>query len=198
MQNKKRIAIDLDDVTFDFIGPFLEFANKKYGTNYSRANVTFYNLEKSGIIPKGTNDENVQDFYEHGLLKSLPLIEDAKPSITLLSEKFDIIYLTGRSIVFADDTEQSLIDNNIWAPVYYASRTKSKGDWMVETKAKLLLDDNPYYINDVRAKSEAKTILFTTIEESIKLANAHEFVRNWKEAYLCIATRYRFNEKGPE
>jgi len=40
-----RIAVDIDGVKADFCGSFLPFVNKRYGTNFTKADITRYSFD---------------------------------------------------------------------------------------------------------------------------------------------------------
>lgn len=191
-------VIDLDEVVFDFVGPFIEFVNKKYGTNYTRASMRSYSFERSGIIPKGTNEENVLEFCRQGSLLTLPTMPHAREAVWSLQPDREIVYLTTRHKEFEDDTNQALIDLGIWSPVYFATPDKPKSVWIRELKARSLVDDNPDNINDVRNNTEAHTILYTNIQASIDACKPHDIAHTWEEVHVCLTSRFRFtNKKGP-
>ncbi len=189
----KRVkGIDLDEVVFDFVGPFIKFANQKYGTSFSRKDMTSYSFERSKIIPIGTNEENVLEFCRQGGMLNLPLMPGAKEALRLLNGLYEIVYVTTRLQEFEDDTNQCLIEAGLWNPVYFATDSKPKSAWVKELHIHTLVDDNPINIQDVREHTEARTILFTNIEESGTLCNPHYHARTWADIYMHVATRYRF------
>jgi len=185
-------GIDLDEVVFNFIDPFLKFVNSKYRTHHERQDMVSYSFERSGIIPLGSNEENILEFCRRGGILNLPLMPGAKEALRLLNSLYEIVYLTNRSSEFEDDTNQCLIDAGLWNPIYFATPAKSKADWVKELHIHTLVDDNPFNIQDVREHTEARTILLTNIEEATQLCKPHYHARTWAEVYMHIASRYRF------
>jgi uncharacterized HAD superfamily protein len=185
-------GIDLDEVVFNFIDPFIVFANKKYGTSYTRQDMRSYSFERSGIIPKGTNEENVLEFCRQGGVLNMPLMPGAKEALRLLNSLYTIVYVTTRQQEFEDDTNQCLIEAGLWNPVYFATKEKPKSAWVKELHIHTLVDDNPFNIQDVRDNTEARTILLTNIEEAMTLCKPHYHARTWADVYLHMASRYSF------
>jgi len=189
----KRVkGIDLDEVVFNFIDPFIAFVNRKYGTSFTRQDMKSYSFERSGIIPKGTNEENVLEFCRQSGMLNLPLMPGAKEALRLLNNLYEIVYVTTRNKEFEDDTNQCLIDVGLWNPVYFTTPTKTKADWVKELHIHTLVDDNPININDVREHTEARTILLTNIDESVRACKPHYHATNWSDVYMHIASRYNF------
>ena len=179
----ERIGIDLDEVVFNFVDPFIRFANKKHGTTFSRTDLATYHFEECGIIPLGTNNKLVTEFTDLGLLRTLPLVEHAYKALQILDNIYEIIYLTSRHDSTAKDTALSLTDYGIWHPVHFSTAECTKADLMKNLNIECLIDDSPRYIDEARIKiPSAKTILFSNVPQSIKVANFNYHARNWPEA----------------
>ncbi len=68
------IGVDLDDVLMDFFGPFLEFYNKKNGTNYRKEQITSYDFWELLGVTRERVIEEVHAFYKTPeFMKILPL-----------------------------------------------------------------------------------------------------------------------------
>lgn len=184
------IGIDLDEVFFDFVGPFLEFANKKYGTNFTRADMTEYSFEKSGVIPKGTNKLMVQEFGRAGGLRHLPPRFSAEWMVHQLQMKNKLMFITSRDLEFQDDTKFSLVNAGILTPVvYFSDKTHPKSEFVLEHHVDIFIDDCPRFVRDVYLNTKAIVIMMSAIDNAIKEADGkyHTLVNNWIGAASYIA-----------
>lgn len=179
------IALDLDEVAFNYIDPFIEFVNKKRGTNFSRSDMETYSFEKAGVIPVGTNDVWCGEFGDAGNLVNLPLMNDAQYYIQKLKEKHTVFYLTSRPIKYAVDTQMSLDAADISGPVYYSTKKITKADIVKEMHADVFVDDSPRYVNEVHKETNAKCILFSEISGSIEECEA-QVATCWEEIFELI------------
>lgn len=157
------IGIDLDEVLFDFVGPFLEFANKKFGTHYTRADMTEYSFEKSGVIPKGTNHKLVHEFGKVGGLKQLPSMPGAVAAVKALMREHEVVFITSRNQEFENDTLTNFQYHGIKNPrVYFSSKEKPKSVFTRKHKVDLFFDDSPKFITDVFLHGGVSTVIMVS------------------------------------
>ena len=106
-----RIGIDIDEVTADLIGKFLEYYNQKYGRDIYRENVENYNLWENQIFDNLNSKEEaisvVNDFHDSDFFDEMELIEGAKESIKKLNENNEIFFITARIEKFKEKTKRT-------------------------------------------------------------------------------------------
>ena len=188
-----KIAIDLDEVVFNYVDPFLDFVNSLCGTNFKREQLKGYRFEDEGIIPKGTNDTWTRACADTGHLRTLKLIPNAKEIIhILLQEGHEIIFITSRDEKYREDTYHNFaVSEMLLKPkIIFSTKTHTKADIINELQMDILIDDSPKYINEAAQRTSAKTILFSKFEKSIEEAgpNCTIQVDNWKAVYRFIYT----------
>lgn len=176
-------AVDADEIVFNYIDPFLDFINAKFGTSHKRSAVTSYSFEESGVIPKGTNNLYVKEFGDAGGIATLPLMPDAQKYIQKILEKDTIFYVTSRSSDYYSDTEAALVVNGIWAPMLFSTKAMPKAQIVRAIGAVALLDDSPTFVNEVLDHTSSKAILMSNIQGSIDVCRSPYKVRSWAEAY---------------
>ena len=181
------IALDLDEVVFNYIDPFLKFVNKKFGTNWSRPDVTSYSFEECGILPPGTNGQYIAEFADAGNLLNLPLMEGAAEVIKkLLRYGHEIFYVTSRDEKYAKDTIEALQKAGIELHIRFSTRAATKAQIIVETCSDVFVDDSPRFINEVLSDTSARGILFSNIEDSIKKCPRVAHAHKWADLYSLI------------
>lgn len=194
-----RIGLDLDEVVFNFIDPFLAFMAKQYGTYATRQSITQYSFESCGVIPKGTNDNVILEFAKaHGFLTT-PLMQDAKVVIKALEHKgFDIHYITSRPSVdvVKEDTLIALTANGLLQhpdQIVYAKGSKAKSAVIKHIGPFLAhVDDNPAVMKDLYDNLGMIGVLFTNIEGSREVCrkehSTSRMVSSWVETLDLITS----------
>ena len=183
------IGIDIDEVALNYIDPFLDFVNKKDQTHFKRGDVIDYSFEDCGILPPGTNNIYVEEFGKAGLLRTLPLIENAKYHLDLLQkEDHTLIYFTSRDPMFAEDTAYCMKWHGVYHPILYSNKTINKGALTHAARANVLIDDSPIFVKETAEHvSDTRAILFSNVPGSIRACEGVvDIARSWAEVYRAI------------
>jgi 5'(3')-deoxyribonucleotidase len=138
---KERIAVDLDDVSFDMRNHVLNHINNKYGTKFGRNDIQEWNA----ILPyKDKPIEYKKELFDRfaapGFIESTPLMPGAKEGIEELKERgHPVFFLTSRNKKYQDATRRAANKIHPDVPVIHAAEGKHKfvNDFDV------LLDDSP-------------------------------------------------------
>ena len=145
-----KIAIDLDDVTIDFITDLLLFYNKRSGKSIKKDDVKTYNFWD---VWGGTREEAVEivnDFHDSDHFYKLEPMSKAVESIKKLAKDNEIYFITARPIHFKEKTEkwlqQHLSEINInlifTGKFHDPEKSKSKAEICKELGIKLILEDS--------------------------------------------------------
>ena len=189
-----RIAVDIDGVKADFCGSFLPFVNKRYGTNFTKADITRYSFEEIPGFPIKTNKalaEELRMFAEDGGYRNLIPIEEARPVLEKLAKKHTLGSITKRPNLngMLEDTkawrEQHFPD--IFTDLYLVKR--SKIEIALNKGYVLILDDDPEVARDASQASLRAILLgnpWNTEEEYPYLNHSRIKRATWQtmEEYL--------------
>ena len=217
---KTKIAFDLDEVVVEMCGTALEkIFNPHFNINLSKKYWLSYHFEEviNSLHPeKLEKPMNFQDFSRilksnsnHGFLEGLkPIPQSIETIHKLESEGFDINYITFRSTLFYDKSEERtkywLEKHNLNPDKVYFSQDKSAQ--MDYLGIKLMVEDMPHTALDIAY--DKKVLLFSypwnskTPEDQLLLektrAEKHALidliesdknikrVYNWKDIYTKI------------
>lgn len=179
------IAIDLDEVVFNFIDPYFAFLSKKYGKPILREMLTSYSARESGLIPEGETYPRLIDFGNEAGFDSLPVLPGAIEGLQkLMAKGHGFIFITNRLAPFKEQTKKALDAIGYgWAPLFISDDVDTKGRIIARLgEVKCLIDDSPSNINDTRKHAPyCETILMTRIEGSIRSAYPHLIVSDWAD-----------------
>lgn len=141
---RKRIGVDLDDTSLEFINSFIEFSNKTYNTNLRRENFVSYSfqevLKKVGIK---NSMKTVFEFYDSDFFRKMPPLPGSVEAINLLKQNYDLYVITYRPDYLYNDTI-----NQIWtyfrgcfSDVLFAFNPYTDGKHTRKTKVEICLDN---------------------------------------------------------
>jgi len=92
-----KIAIDLDDVSFNIIEPLVQYHNKIHGTSYTVDMFTKYSLEE---VWGGTREDalrEIHDFYKTPEFRDIKPVLDAPEIIKELAKEHKLYAVTSRT-----------------------------------------------------------------------------------------------------
>lgn len=148
---RKRIAIDNDDVLFPFVETFFRFFNAKYQTNYSLSSQLQYKLDQTLGLTEEETMEAIFDFYASKEILQMEPLSGAKQALATLKNEHDLVLITARPTFTTDITIQAVEKyfHNIFKEIHLTnSFSKSelkttKAKLCKETGVSLLVDDSP-------------------------------------------------------
>ena len=186
-----KIALDLDEVTADFLDHFLIFYHKKTGRLFEKKNITSYDWWSHLSMTKGELTNLINEFHlNHG--NEISAVKHAIDSINKLVDNHSIIIITSRPSIFKEKTESWIKKHleNIPLDVYFSSDFsqqigKTKSELCRELEVSVILEDSGEYALDC-AKNGTKAILFDKPwNANFKHENIIR-VNNWIEALGAI------------
>ena len=172
MENKKRIAIDMDDVMADATGRFKEIAEERLGVNISEEMLRGrYNW--ASLFPDRA--EEIRGWvHEDGFFLKMKPMKDAQEVVEKLIEKYEV-FIVSAAVEFPN----SLKEKMLWLAEYFPFI-----DWKFVVlcghkymiKADFLIDDHE---KNLAAFVEGQAILFDAPHNST--LEGYPRMMNWKE-----------------
>lgn len=187
--NPKTIAIDIDEVTADFISYFVYFHNLMYKTNFSKDKIASYYLHEAFETEKNEMGLRFAEF------QSLHLLEEVKPSEgaiegikSLIKRGFSPVFVTARPKTIEKETKlwlQKYFGNNK-LPVFFTHQASGmpklkKSQICKSIGAEILIDDHIDNAIDC-AQNGIKVFLFDAPwNQTDDLPQGVIRVKSWKE-----------------
>jgi len=152
----KVVGVDIDGVLAKYPEHFLDFVNRKMGTDYSVESLTDYDIYEALDLPENVTKELKDKFRQSGEKRFIPVLNGAKKFLKDLKKNgYQIVLLSARPYkkyrrIFAD-TKEWLKKNNLvhdailWDEDKCARLIKEFGT----DKVKFFVEDNLENANDV-------------------------------------------------
>jgi hypothetical protein len=179
------VAVDLDEVVFNFLDPYLDFINKKYGKKLTRADfISDWSAERLGFIPRGSSRDNLLEFGRLGGFRNLGFMPGAEKGLFDLSNHHSMLFLTSREPEARYDTIAALNEAGFGhIPLYFSNNHGvSKGMILSNVGAHYFIDDSPEYISDARRRSNTcVSILMSQIPAAITAIGGQNYTSGWDD-----------------
>lgn len=178
------VAVDLDEVVFNFVDPYFEFISEKYGRKVTRADMTDWSSERMGFIPRGSSHDNLLEFGRLGGFLNLPLMPGAEKGLFDLANHHSVVFVTSRESEARYDTQASLeVLGYNHIPLYFTNHQGvTKGMVLQNIGAHYLIDDNPEFINEVRHRFPGcVSILMSQIPKAVMAVGGADVVEGWDD-----------------
>ena len=147
---KSLIAVDMDDVLFDFLGEFFLWHNKTYGSQFSAADMMYAKLWEVWGGTKEEALERILRFWDDTDLLPIKPINGAREALGEMKKDYRLAVVSARF-------ENTLEASQLWLDKYFADvfdevilgisdpmaqeRQRNKAEVCVDIGAKLLIDD---------------------------------------------------------
>lgn len=184
---KPVLAVDFDDVLYDFNSAMCLFHNAGYNTNLAKKDVfSFYFKEVWGC----TEEEAIRRVREFCFsphhLAAIP-IEGAQEALAILKDSYEIIIVTSRSHDMEEITRAWLEEHfrGLYDGIYFTShfdsaRRITKSEVCKKIGAEYLIEDAPVHAHDVAATA-TKVLLFDSPWNQAETPPTASRVYSWKE-----------------
>ncbi len=162
------VGVDLDETSFDLIGPFFEWHNGKYGTKLSRANVMKYEL--LGLM--GCSADELQGRFEEFNAANLILLQPmpgAREALRRLARAYRLVAFSSRPLNAEALTRQSLEQTfpGIFSGLYLTGQSfdmrvrynRTKGTLCRDFGAYCMIEDSLEHAREIRATSPGTRVL---------------------------------------
>lgn len=153
--NKPVIAIDIDDVLSSQIDVFIEFSNRNYGYNLTRADFldpgdywTYY--EKIWAVGKEEANKRFRRFLDDKYPLKQIISDEAKNAVKQLKKSYSLDIVTSRHAEMSDETRKWLLNHfpETFRGVHFTKLWGSDGE---ATKATICMDIGASYLIDDNA-----------------------------------------------
>ena len=176
--NKYTIFIDSDDTLGNCIGEVLKRANAEYGTNYTKEDITEWDL--ANVFP----DKNMRKYFdEEGFFYSLEPLEGAIEYTKKLSDEgYELMVLTASPI-------NGFKDKALWLKKYFPHIPEKNLilAWKKEfIKGDIMLDDGVHNISE----SICMTPVIFNQPWNEDVRNNYLRVSSWEEFYDLVHKLY--------
>ncbi len=111
---KPKIAVDLDDVLFDFVNPFLQWHNDRYGTRTRFQDIVFVRLWEAWGGTKEEAAERIPLFFRGVDLLKLAPIPGSTHALRKLKRTYQLAVVSARDVTVAPLTRA-------WIDKYFAN-----------------------------------------------------------------------------
>ena len=188
-KKKNKIAVDIDDVLANFQIHFLEFYNKRNGTNFKLKDMFSYDYEKVFKTSKEESREQLNAFYNSQDFSKITPIEGAKESIFELGKKNNLYVITSRPDSTSKETVRWLNEHfpNIFLKVHFINQhqenipKKSKSEICLKNGYSIIIEDAPKYANECAEKNINVFLLTRPWNLKEKMNPNIKRVKNWQE-----------------
>jgi uncharacterized HAD superfamily protein len=154
---RELIAVDVDDVSLNFVPSFLRFYNAMYGTDFTKKDVICYDLWKVFNVTKEKMIQRMSLFHKSDYSDEIEPVQDAREALYILSQKKGNVFVTSRPLEIKLKTDLSLSKNfrNSYSGIFYSGdfngQGKSKAEICKEIGASLIIEDCLKYALDCSA-----------------------------------------------
>lgn len=158
-----RIGFDIDNVLVDFITPYLEYHNKKYGTKFTKQDIKKYDLSEALGIEKNELEQNFIDFMFNGQGSNLAPSNNVINLIGRIAPVNDLYIITSRMDIFHKQTLEMIRKYfpGCFKGIKYSdsSGNHTKGYIAKNLGLELFVEDSPDHAVDI-AKQKINVLLF--------------------------------------
>lgn len=154
----KKIGIDCDDVSFDFISGLAEFHNKKYGTKLRRSDYSTYHFKELWGCDNTEADRRVDEFLDSpdfgrilplpGAVEGVGRLLDWGNELYIVSSRYKRLYWK-TAMQIAKHFPYNAFDGGIWlSRNNYTSRGNDalgKAEICAIKRLDAMIDDSPEY-----------------------------------------------------
>ncbi len=191
----KRIAIDFDDVIFDFNRSFCEFSNLFYGTNINYEDIREFDYEKVWNISNDELHDRINRYYDSDYHKNAKPIYQANEILLKLKDlNYEFHIITAREERLRSVIETWLKKNlpNIPFVIQFTNAFskikgpfKSKSSVCKENGINIMIEDAIHNANEL-SKNGIKVYLPDRPWNQGKLPIGVERVRDWQEVFTKL------------
>lgn len=191
---KRALGIDFDDVIADFNAGLFDYHNKKFGTNYSRNDITAYELSHVWRCSPEEANRRIYDFYhseEHLELHPMP---GAVEALERLQEEYVLYLITFRPASVKELTEKWIHHNktNVFEASHFLGRyhdsslpKKTKGEICKSLGLDFFIDDSLTHAISV-SQEGIPVLLFDAPWNQGKLPPKVKRISGWKEVLATL------------
>ncbi|GJP41196.1 hypothetical protein CLOM_g872 [Closterium sp. NIES-68] len=202
MQQRLRVAVDVDEVLGSFLSTLNLFCAEKYSVRHDLHEFYVYDFMKIWKCSQEEANHRVHDFFKSDHFNDgIPIIPGAFDTLRRLSHFTDLVVVTSRQHVIREPTLEWL-DNHfpgVFSSVHFGNHfalegtPRPKSEMCRELGAEVLIDDNPRYAMEC-AEHGISVLLFDWLLQypwsKTEGGGPHheliERVRDWGEVEVAV------------
>lgn len=196
------IAVDLDDVLSAGAQGFIDFSNRRWGTNLTVNDFTERWAEMWGV-DLTEERKRAHTIYKSGAVRKFKQKDSAKPILAELAKDYKLVVLTSRVKRIEKDTREWLDEhfNGIFDEVHFSGfYDELTADSHIYTKAEISREIGADYLIDdqlkhcfAAAEAGINALLFGGYpwNKDVDLPSSVTRVKNWQEVGEYFAKRGR-------
>ncbi|MFA4995661.1 MAG: hypothetical protein WC536_00780 [Patescibacteria group bacterium] len=189
------IGIDIDDVLAESNLAFDKYHNKKYGTNFKKADHYTFDLGKIWNVTEDECTARLVDFFNSGHSLNIEPVTGAKEALLELAKDNELKVITARMEDFKDHTVEWLAKHYPshllevhHANHYYGLNTNKKSDLCLKLGVEVLIDDCLEFAEECAEKGIKVLLLDSPWNQCDDLSDNIIRVKTWDEIVTCIKT----------
>ncbi|MDB5258971.1 MAG: hypothetical protein JWO73_179 [Candidatus Taylorbacteria bacterium] len=192
MKSKPIIAIDIDDVIAANASAFVEYSNRKYGTNLTIDDYQEHWAEVWKVEHEEVKKRAIE-YHESGHIATYSMIDGAYEALKQLKERFRLVAVTSRRNSINQLTKEwiqkyypDIFDTIVFCGFFDSEKSGlnlTKGDLVKNMAAEYFIDDQIKHVSAV-AENGIKSLLFGDYfwNKTDNLPENVLRVKNWQEA----------------
>lgn len=189
------IAVDNDELLFDFVGSFIVFHNEVYGTKLTRESFFSYRYYEVLGIKEGEDRPRFAEFYQSEYFENIQPVEGAQKAMKHLKESGHTLFVvTGRIHSLVNKTMDDLTKYypDIFSGISFANTYGTNGDKRKKStlcrqlNSRIILEDDFLHIYDCANAGIFVLVPNHPWNQGVLPDRATRFF-NWKEAINSIA-----------
>ncbi len=186
---KRRIAIDVDGVLFDFLTQFIIFYNQRHGTSFTINDIITYDFSKVFQASEEELRRDMNEFYQSPLFRNLPLIPGAQRGVRQLAQNNTLSVVTSRPDFISGETLTSLSKHfpELFSRIHFTSQyggnghKEKKSDYCLEHGYELIIEDVAEYANECAERGVMAILLTRPWNREENLHQNVKRVNDWNE-----------------
>jgi uncharacterized HAD superfamily protein len=184
-----RLSVDIDGVLLDIVVPYCEIYNSRYGTNYSKKDITNWEFFKEWGIEKELAFSIFYELYEDS--SNVPFIDkDAPEMIKLLNDKHDVSIVSARLPQYRESIVKKLEHHKIYQEIHYDELVllhHNPYDIKLKHNYEIYIDDNPSLVEPIKNMEGRFLLLYDQPWNQESICDKNVFrVYNWKDVYKKV------------
>lgn len=194
-----KIGIDIDDTLAAFNYQFLNFINRRDGTNFQFKDITDYNYNKAFGTTGDRMYTSVFDFYKSPEFLEIIPVEGSQEAIKILKKDHELFVITSRNEDLSEITDNWLknfygdsFKHIVHANTYTqnkAHKTVTKGEIGSLLKLDLMVEDALHHVFDLAEHDINSILLDKPWNQVSELLPRIKRVPNWPSAVEYINFR---------
>ena len=185
-----RIGVDIDEVLCPFTEPYMEFFNKRHGTRLTKEDFVHYNFDEITGVPLAECVRTCEAWSKAGHTSEMTPYPDALPALRKLKARGHELFVVSGRHAFSHAATREWLERHfpgIFTGVSFISfrshdgDTTSKADRCRELGVRVLIEDDPHYIDECRAAGIPIILLAQPWNRAIKADAAVRLAKDWDD-----------------